>query len=148
MTTSTAPPPSPVTPPTLDRWATARLLVVLQAALLLASTIESLVAAGFAGPPALGAAGLTAIAAAITLLTAVRLGRRGRRARRWTIVAEAGLVVLAAVDVFITMVLVGGDVPLMLLATRVALPVGVIALLWRPGAVAHPEGTIGPEAAR
>ncbi len=137
MATSTAPPTPPLTPPTLDRWATARLLVTLQAALLLASTIESLVASGFAGPTALGAAGLTGLAAIITLLTAVGLGRKGRRARRWTLVAEAGVVVLAVVDVLIAL-FVGGDVPVMLIATRMVLPLGVMALLWRPGWVAGP----------
>lgn len=141
MTTSTAPPPSPVTPPTLDRWATARLLVVLQAALLLASAIEALVASGFAGPTALGAAGLTGLAAGVTLLTAVGLGRKGRRARRWTLVAEAGVIAIAIVDVLIAALLVGGDVPLMLVASRVALPLGVIALLWRPSGAGRPEAT-------
>lgn len=132
MTTHTHPPTSPPPPP-LDRWATARLLVLLQAALLSAIVIESLVASSLLGPTALTAAALTGLAALVTLATAIGLGQRRRLARRWALVAEAGVIALGVIDVVLALVL-AGDVPLMLLATRVALPLAVIALLWRPSA--------------
>lgn len=126
-------------PPTLlDRWATARLLVVVQAALLLAISIEALVATGLVGPTGLGVAVLTGLAAMVTLVTAIGLGRHGRIARRWTIVAEAGVIALGVIDVVVTLLL-AGDVPLMLLVTRLVLPMTVIALLWRPRVSEHPE---------
>lgn len=132
MITHTHPPTSPPPPP-LDRWATARLLVLLQAALLSAIVIESLVASSLLGPTGLTAAALTGLAALVTLATAIGLGQRRRLARRWALVAEAGVIALGVIDVVLALVL-AGDVPLMLLATRVALPLAVIALLWRPSA--------------
>ncbi len=132
MITHTHPPTSPPPPP-LDRWATARLLVLLQAALLSAIVIESLVASSLLGPTGLTAAALTGLAALVTLATAIGLGQRRRLARRWALVAEAGVIALGVIDVVLALVL-AGDMPLMLLATRVALPLAVIALLWRPSA--------------
>lgn len=124
--------PATSPPASLDRWAAARLLVMIQAALLSAIAIESLVASGLVGPTGSSAAALTGLAALVTLVTAVRLGGHGRIARRWTLIAEAGVIVLAIVDVIVALLL-AGDVPLMSLATRLALPLTVIALLWRAG---------------
>lgn len=141
MTTLAAPQPPPIAPRhPLDRWATARHLVVLQGAILVAMVVEALAFSALLDPAALGPATLTGVAAVVTLLTAAGLGRRSRRVRRWAMVAEAMVLLMATVDVAIARVLTGGDVPLMLVVARVAVPIVVMAVLWRPGPASW-EGT-------
>jgi hypothetical protein len=108
------------------------LLVLLQGAVLVASTIEALVFLGFAGPGGTVALGLTAASAVATLLAAAGLARGSRVARRLTLSAEGYVLVVALLELLLSLVLVGTLlVPVAVLA-RVAIPVAVIALLRRP----------------
>gem|GEM_PF-6409990 len=114
----------------LDLVGVIRCLVFLQGALLVASVVEATVFLSFVGPSGAGAGLLTALAAALTLLAAAGIARRSRRARRWTFVAEVGVLLLAAVDVALAAIL-GGQMPATSLVMRVVIPVVVIVLLRR-----------------
>jgi hypothetical protein len=126
---------TPTPPPIPDRLGllgVARLLVLLQGAVLVATTIESLVVLAAMGPSALPTTVLTGAAAALTLLTAALLGRGGRWARRWTIVAELGVLLFAAVDLVIAAILGGLELLPMPVAMRLVVPAAVIAILLQP----------------
>lgn len=107
-------------------------LVGLQAAILVVSTLEALAAASFLGPAAAGPALLTAGAAVITAVTAYGLGRRSRWARRWALIAEGAVLAVALLDVVALPMLTGGDAALVSILSRVVAPVVVITLLRRP----------------
>lgn len=126
---------TPTPPPVPDRLGPlgiAQLCVLLQGAVLVAITIESLVVLAAMGPAALPTTILTGGAAALTLLTAALLGRGGRWTRRWTIVAEAGVLAFTAVDLVIAAILGGLELLPMTVTLRVIVPVAVIAILLRP----------------
>ncbi len=114
----------------LDLVGVIRSLVFLQGAILVTSTVEASVFLSFVGSSGLGAVLLTGVAATLTLLAAAGIGRRSRRARRWTLVAETGVLLLAAVDVALAAIL-GGQMPVTTFAVRVVIPVVVIVLLRR-----------------
>ena len=115
----------------LDLIAVCRLLVFLQGAILVASAIETLVFLSFVGPTGIGALILTGLAAGLTLLAAWGLGRRSRTARRWTLVAETGVLLLAVADIGLALFLAGGDVAPTTLVTRIVIPLAVIWILRR-----------------
>ena len=109
----------------------ARLLVLFQGALLLASTIEATVVMSAMGPGTLPNVVLSGAAGLATLLAAAGLSRGSRWARRWTIVAELGVLALVVVDVVVGLVLGGPDLTPMTLVMRVAVPIAVVAILRR-----------------
>jgi len=115
----------------LDTPAIARLLVLLQGALLVTATLESVVFLGVIGPGAGPSVALSAGAALVTLLTAWGLGRRSRLARRWTIVAECGVLALVALDLVVGVVIGGIELTLLGVVLRVGLPVAVLTILLR-----------------
>ena len=133
----------------LDLIGVIRLLVFVQGAILVAGTIEAIVFLSFIGPSGAGAVLLTAAAAMLTLLAAAGIGRHSRKARRWTLLAETGVLVLAGADVVLALFLAGGAVTPATLVLRVALPLSVIVLLRRrdvraafapPAAAQNPGG--------
>lgn len=124
-------PPPPV-PDRLGRAGIARLLVLLQGAVLVAATIETLVVMSAMDPGALPTLVLTAAAAVLTFLAAWGIGRGSRWARRWTIVAEAGVLLLVAADLAIAAFLGGLELVPMTVVLRIGVPIAVITLLRRP----------------
>lgn len=120
------------TPPTgLDTPAIARLLVLLQAAVLVTAAVESVLFVSIVGPGAGPGLTLSAGAALVTLATAWGLGRRSRLARRWTIVAECGVLALVALDLVVGVVSGSVEVTLLGIVLRVGVPVAVLAILRR-----------------
>jgi hypothetical protein len=119
----------------------ARALLLFQGAILIATTIEALVwAAVF--PGASGSPVLMTGAAAIVLLA----GRLRLRAdRRWTrrlVYAVQGFILLtAAADIAIALLLAHALPPMVALLTQVVLPIAVIALLRRAARRARTAAT-------
>ena len=109
----------------------ARALLLLQGAVLLATTIEALVwgtaFGGSAGPSFL----LSAASATVILVARVRL-RAGRAWSRRLVYAVEGLILATlAIDTVLAVALTQSLPPLVALLTRFVLPVSVIALLRR-----------------
>jgi len=132
----------------LDQAAIARLLVLFQGAVLVTATAESVLFLTVLGPAAGPGLVLSAGAALLTLVTAWGLGRRNRLARRWTIVAEAGVLALVALGVVVGLVIGGVELTLLGLVLRVGLPIAVIALLRRSDVRAAFGSAAGARAAR
>jgi hypothetical protein len=108
------------------------LLVLLQGAVLVASTIEALVFLGFAGPGGTVVLVLTAASAVATLLAAAGLARGSWVARRLTLLAESYVLVVALLELALSLVLAGTVLVPVAAITRIAIPVAVIAILRRP----------------
>ena len=113
-----------------------RVLVLLQGAALVLSTVEVALWGLLTAAIALLAPtiALTAAAAAFQLRLAASLGRRRRRARRLVLAVEAVLLVLALVDLGLSLAITHRPLALVPLLMRVALPIAVIVLLRRPQA--------------
>jgi hypothetical protein len=117
----------------------ARALLLLQGAILVATTIEAFVWALFF-PGASGSPALMSAAAAVVILFGQRRLRAGRRWSRRLVYAVEGLILLtAAIDTAISLALAHALLPMVALLTEVVLPVSVIALLRRSGR--PPRGT-------
>jgi hypothetical protein len=114
-----------------DRLAVAHVLVHVQGAVLVTSTIEATVFLAFAGPASRMSLALTAGAAVLTMVTAAALGGGSGRARRWTLVAESGVVVVTLVDLVLAMLMTGELLGPVALLAGLVVPVGVIAILRR-----------------
>lgn len=122
----------------------ARVLVLMQGAVLVATAIEAAIF-GLAFGPAAGPAFLfSACAAVLTLATARGLGRRRRWARRVTIVAEAAIFAGALLELGLSLLVLGAGIGLVPILTRLVVPVVVIAALRSPAARASFGATTGP----
>jgi hypothetical protein len=111
-----------------------RVLVLMQGAVLVATTIEAALF-GIAFGPAAGPAFLfTAAAALLTLATARGLGRRRRWARRLTIVAETVVLAGGLIELGLALALTGAASGLVPILTRVVVPIVVIVALREPSA--------------
>jgi hypothetical protein len=111
----------------------ARVLLLVQGAILVATTIEALVFGGvFAG--AAGVPVFTSGAAAALLLVA---RARLRADRRWTRLLVYGVEILTlaflAIDTVLAIALTRALPPLVMLCTQLVLPMSVIVLLRRSG---------------
>jgi len=110
----------------------AKVLLLLQAAILVTSTAEAaLFAIAFSG-------GLTPIvvltaASAVALFVTRGQIERSRRARRIAIAIEIFVVISFGIDGALALVITGAPLPLMALASGFVLPVALIALLLRLG---------------
>jgi hypothetical protein len=111
-----------------------RVLVLMQGAVLVATTIEaSLFGLAFGsatGPAVL----LTAGAALLTLATARGLGRRRRWARRVTIVAESGVLAGGLLELGLSMLVSGTSFGIVPTLTRLVVPIFAIVALREPAA--------------
>ena len=108
----------------------ARALLLLQGALLVATTIEALIWGTFF--PVTGGPILLSGATAVMLLIArVRLRADRRWPRRLAYTVEGLTLAVATVDIALAIALTGGLPPLVVLLTQVALPLSVIVLLRR-----------------
>jgi hypothetical protein len=109
----------------------ARALLLLQGAILVATTIEALVWAGLfsgaSGSPAL----MSGASAIVVLVGRSRLRADRRWARRLVYLVEGLILLTAAVDVAIGLALAHALPPMVALLTQVVLPISVIALLRR-----------------
>lgn len=106
-------------------------MVLLQGAILVATSLESLVISigtGFVTAPTLL---LTSAAAVLTLMTAKGLRRRRRWARRVTIVSEWLVLLVGGAEVIATIVLVGSAPQLMPVAVTVIIPLAVLVCMRR-----------------
>jgi hypothetical protein len=121
-----------VVPRSRDLLEVVRVLVVLQAAVLVASTLEGLVFLAAFGPTAGPTVALTGLAAVITFAVASGIGRRSARARRITLLAEGGILLVAAVDLALSLLMTGTPLPLVPTIVRLVLPLAVIAILRDP----------------
>jgi hypothetical protein len=121
--------------PTDDLLDVARALMLLQGAILIATTIEALVWAnvfpGASGAPAL----MSGASAVVILIGRIRLRADRRRARRLVYMVEGLILLTAAVNVAIGLVLAHALPPMVALLTQVVLPISVIALLRRSARV-------------
>lgn len=117
----------------------ARALLLLQGAILVATTIEALVwgtaFGGSAGPSFL----LSAASAAVILVARVRL-RSGRTWSRRLVYAVEGLILATlAIDTALAIALTQELPPLVALLTRFVLPVSAVALLRRSARATRPS---------
>lgn len=122
----------------------ARVLVLIQASIAVVSLIEVLVV-GATGSP-LGPVILVnlAFAAGLLALTA-GIGRRSRRARKTLLWIEVTVIVLAVVDLILSLLLAQRPLELVPTMTRLVLPFAVFRLLRRPDSRAEFGIGIAPQ---
>jgi len=122
--------------PTTTSVDVARVLVLIQASIAVLSLIEVTVM-GASGAP-LGPIILLNLAFAVGLLLLTRgVGRRSRRARRVLLAVEVTILVLAAVDLLLSLLLAHRPLELVPTITRIALPYAVFRILRTPAARAE-----------
>ena len=107
----------------------ARVLLLVQGAVLFATTIEalfwSLVFPGAAGAPFL----MSAVAAVLVLFASARVRAGRSRTRRMVYVVEIVVLVNVVIDIALAVAITGHVPPIVALLTRFVLPLSVIALL-------------------
>ena len=126
-----------------------RALLLLQGAILVATTIESLIW-GFVFPGAGGVLLMSGASAVVILVARVRLRADRTWARRLVYAVEGLILLTAAVDTAFSLALAHALLPMVALLTQIALPISVIALLRRSGRVARAgtaRGSAGLEGA-
>jgi len=114
--------------PTDDLLDVVRALLLLQGAILVATTIESLfwgiVFASTGGPVV-----MSATSAVVILIARVRLRADRRWARRLVYAVEGLILLSATIDTAISLALAHALLPMVTLLTQIALPISVIVLL-------------------
>ena len=124
-----------------------RVLLLLQGAILLATTIESLVwSLVFAGAP-VGSFWLSAAMAIAVFVGRARLDPSRKRARLLYVV-EGVLIASLGLDVALATVITGTVPPAVALLTRLVLPIAVVALLERARPRSAAVAPLGAEAVR
>jgi hypothetical protein len=122
----------------------ARVLLLVQGAILVATTIEALLWS-FVFPGAGGAFLLSAISAVVILASRIRLRADRRWSRRLVYIVEGSTLAAVAIDIVLAVVLVHSFPPLVALLTQLALPISVIVLLRRsarPSTAFVPSGAL------
>ena len=131
--------------PADDLLEVARVLLLLQGAILVATTIEALVWAivfpGASGSPVL----MSGASAVVILVARTRLRTDRRWARRLVYFVEGLILLTAAINVVIGLALAHALPPMVALLTQIALPIAVIALLRR--SATHPRAMVTLQAA-
>lgn len=112
-------------------------LVLLQGAILVVSTIESLVANAVQGFALIGVSVVTGTAAFLALLSARELRRQKRWARRLTLVAEWFVLTLGTIEVAATQFLDSAGLDIVPFLTGVVVPIVVLVLLHRAKPLFH-----------
>ena len=116
-----------------------RVLLLVQGAILLATTIEALIwSVAFPGASGVVLV-LTAATAAALLVSRARLRTGNRRGRRIAYVVECALIVTIAIDTALAIGITGSVPPPVALLTRFVLPLAVIALLRRTDRASAPN---------
>jgi len=106
-----------------------RILLLVQGAIAAVTTVEALVASAISGFATLFLVALNGIGAAATLLVSGRVARRRRKARRLAVAFQAGWLILAVVDLALTLFLTGQPFELVPILTRIALPLTIYRML-------------------
>jgi len=122
----------------------ARVLLLLQGAVLVATTIESLfwtvVFPGAAGTPFL----MSAVTAVLVLVAGARLRAHRSWARRIVYVVETVILVNLVIDIAVAVVITGHVPPIVALLTRFVLPLSVIGLVRQSTRVTLARGAVSP----
>jgi len=127
--------PSPQTPPDDHSFLlVARVLLLIQGSIGIASFLEALLAGAAQGVALVPVLGLTGGSAFFTLWLAGRLNRRGRRARKAIIVLQSLWLMAAAVDLGLALLVTQRLLEPVPLLTRVVLPIALIRMLRSPRA--------------
>jgi hypothetical protein len=108
----------------------ARVLLLLQGAILVATTIEAAIF-GLAFPGGGGTVLVSGVTAAALLVARARLRTDRRRSRRIVYIVEANKVVPFVVDIGLALVLADALPPAVAILTQLVLPLSVITLLRR-----------------
>lgn len=116
--------------PTDDLLDVARALLLFQGAILVATTIESLIW-GIVFASTGGALFMSASSALVILFARIRLRADRTWARRLVYAVEGLILLTAAIDTAISLGLAHALLPMVTLLTQIALPITVIALLRR-----------------
>jgi hypothetical protein len=124
-----------------------RVLVLMQGAILVATTIEAALFSVAFGPAAGPAVLLTGGAAVLTLATSRGLGRRRRWARRLTVGAECAVLAGALLELALSLLLAGAAFGVVPTLTRLVVPIIVIVLLREPVARESFGSTTAPSPA-
>ena len=109
-----------------------RILVLIEAAIASVMAIEALAAIAFSGPAAAPLVVAAVLAAAATLWLVRGIGRRSKRARKVAIWLQVGILIVAALDLLLAILLAQRGLELVPTLTRVVLPVTVFRLLRKP----------------
>lgn len=109
-----------------------RILVLVEAAIASVMVIEALAAIAFSGPAAAPLVLAAVIAAAGTLWLVQGIGRRSKRARKFAIWLQVGILIVAALDLLLAILLAQRSLELVPTLTRVVLPLTVFRLLRKP----------------
>jgi hypothetical protein len=120
----------------------ARVLLLLQGAILVATTLEALIW-GLIFPGGGGAALMSGVSAVVILVARLRLRADRRWSRRLIYLVEGSTVALFAVDMVLAIALTRALPPLVALITQLVLPISVVTLLRRSARATAP---IPPEA--
>ena len=119
----------------------ARVLLLLQGAVLLATTVEALIwgfaFAGGGGVPFV----MGGVAAAVIFVARARLRPDRRWSRRLVYGVEGFTLATLAIDTVLAIALTGALPPAVAILTRLVLPVSVIALLRRSGQAKNTSAT-------
>lgn len=117
--------------PAEDLLEVARVLLLVQGSILVATTIESVVwGFAFAGAPGLPTF-MSGAAATVILVARARLRSDRRRTRRLVYIVEVFTLATLAIDTALAIALTGALPPAVALLTRLVLPMSVILLLRR-----------------
>ena len=109
----------------------AHVLVLIQGAVLVAGTLGAVAFLALVGAAGGVSLVLTAGAAVLTLATAAGLGRGSRPARRWTLLAESGVLAVGIVDLVLALLMTGEALAPVPLLGGLVVPAAVIAILRR-----------------
>lgn len=109
-----------------------RVLVLVEAAIASVMVLEALAAIAFAGPAAAPIVVAALLAAGITLWLVRGIGRRSKKARKVALWLQIGILVFAAVDVALAIVIAQRGLELVPILTRLVLPITVFRLLRKP----------------
>lgn len=113
-----------------------RVLVLMQGAILVATTIEAALFGLAFGPSTAPGVLFTAGAAVLTLAASRGLGRRKRWARRLTISAEFAILAGGLLELALSVLVVGAAFGIVPTLTRLVLPIVAIVALREPTAFA------------
>jgi hypothetical protein len=123
--------------PAHDLLDVARVLLLLQGAILVATTLEALIW-GLIFPGAGGAALMSGLSAVVILVARLRLRADRRWSRRLIYLVEGSTVALFAVDMVLAIALTHALPPLVALITQLVLPISVVTLLRRSARATAP----------
>lgn len=127
--TTTSPPERPADDSLIE---VARILVLVLGAIAAVSAVEVSVV-GITGIFLVGPNIVLAAAWAVLLLLGARgIGRRSRRARKLAVIAMFGMVLWAALDLALALIVARRGLELVPILTRIAMPVAVWRILRRP----------------